>query len=82
MRKGLQKNRTALAEVHARAAVLDDLATDCPLATDEMPVFGAHPYNRSSELGRGLCNSHSAKRLVAVRVSRTALPCRRMVTPR
>jgi hypothetical protein len=34
--------RSALAEVHARADVGDDLAMDRPLATDEMGDFGAH----------------------------------------
>src|SRR5215203_1439138 len=37
------KTRRALAEVHARAAVRDDLATDRALATDEMADFGTHP---------------------------------------
>ena len=35
--------RRALAEVHARAAVRDDLATDRLLATNEVADFGAHP---------------------------------------
>jgi hypothetical protein len=29
--------------MHARAAVRDDLATDRPLATNEMADFGAQP---------------------------------------
>ncbi len=40
--KPSQKSRSALAQVHARAAVRDDLGTDGPLATDGMAVFGAH----------------------------------------
>jgi hypothetical protein len=43
--------------MHARAVVRDDLATDRPLATNEMADFGAHPYKRSSGLARGLCDS-------------------------
>jgi hypothetical protein len=35
--------RSALAEMHARAAVRDDLATGRQLATNEMADFGAHP---------------------------------------
>jgi hypothetical protein len=34
--------RGALAEVHSRADVRDDLAMDRPLATDKMGDFGAH----------------------------------------
>jgi len=34
--------RGALAEVHSRADVRDDLAMDWPLATDKMGDFGAH----------------------------------------
>jgi hypothetical protein len=34
--------RGALAEVHARADVRDDLAMERPLATDEIGDFGAH----------------------------------------
>jgi mannose-6-phosphate isomerase-like protein (cupin superfamily) len=52
----------ALAEVHARADVWDDLAMDRPLATDEMGDFGAHAYKRSSGLAWGLCNSLHGKR--------------------
>src|SRR5215211_6226121 len=37
------KMRGALAEVHARAVVRDDLAPDRPLATAELAVFGTHP---------------------------------------
>jgi hypothetical protein len=39
----LRKSRSALAEMHVRAAVRDDLGTDGPLATDGMAVFEAHP---------------------------------------
>jgi hypothetical protein len=41
--KPSEKMRSALAEIHARAAVRDDLATDPPLATNEVADFGAHP---------------------------------------
>ncbi len=41
--KPSQKSRSALAEMHVRAAVRDDLGTDGPLATDGMAVFEAHP---------------------------------------
>jgi hypothetical protein len=34
--------RSALAEVHSKADVRDDLAMEWPLATDEMGDFGAH----------------------------------------
>jgi hypothetical protein len=40
--KPSEKTRSALKEVHARGAVRDDLATDPPLAPDEMTDFGAH----------------------------------------
>jgi hypothetical protein len=41
--KPSEKMRGALAEVHVRAAVRDDLATDRALATDEIADFGTHP---------------------------------------
>ena len=41
--KPARKSSSALAEVHARAAVRDDVGTDRPLATNGMGVFGAHP---------------------------------------
>jgi hypothetical protein len=47
-----------LAEVHSRAAVRDDLATDTVVATDAMAVFGAHPEKRSRERAEGLCDNH------------------------
>jgi hypothetical protein len=40
--KPSEKRRGALAEVHSRADVRDDLAMDRPLATDKMGDFGAH----------------------------------------
>jgi hypothetical protein len=42
---------------HTRAAARNDLATDETALTDEMAVFGTHPYKRSHGLARGLCNS-------------------------
>jgi hypothetical protein len=48
-------------EVHLRAAVHDALATDRLGATDEMAVFGTHPYRRSSGLARGFPDSHVEK---------------------
>jgi hypothetical protein len=41
--KPARKSSSALAEVHVRAAVGDDVGTDRPLATNGMGVFGAHP---------------------------------------
>jgi hypothetical protein len=38
-----RKSRSPLAEVHARAAVRDDPATDPLRVTEEMAVFRAHP---------------------------------------
>jgi hypothetical protein len=40
--KPAEKTRSAPTEVHARADVRDRLATDRPLATDEVDDFGAH----------------------------------------
>jgi hypothetical protein len=41
--KAVWETRRALAEMHARAAVRDNLAADRPLATNEVADFGAHP---------------------------------------
>jgi hypothetical protein len=41
--KPFRKSWCVLEEVHARAAVRDNVVTDGPLPTDGMPVFGAHP---------------------------------------
>ena len=41
--KPSEKTRSVLAEVHARAAVRDELAMDWLLATEKMADFGAHP---------------------------------------
>ena len=41
--KPFRKHRCTFAEVHARATVRGDLATDGPTVTNEMAVFGAHP---------------------------------------
>ena len=43
LHKAGSKSSSALAEVHVRAAVRDDVGTDRPLATTGMAVFGAHP---------------------------------------
>jgi hypothetical protein len=56
--KPSRKSCSALAGVSTRAPRRDDIATDRMRATDEMAVFGAHRYKRSSELAGGLCNSH------------------------
>jgi hypothetical protein len=53
-----EKTRGTLAEGHLRAAVRDALATDRLRATDEIAVFGTHPYTRSSGLARGFPDSH------------------------
>jgi hypothetical protein len=58
------KTRSALAEVHARAVVGGDLASDRPLATAEMAVFGA-AHKGSSELAGGLCDSLREKQQAA-----------------
>jgi hypothetical protein len=55
--KPSEKTRRTLREMHARAAVRDDLATDRPHVTDAIAVFGAHPYKRSSGLAGCLCDS-------------------------
>jgi hypothetical protein len=41
-----------------RAAVHDALATDYLCATDEMGVFGTHPYKRSSGRAGGFPDNH------------------------
>jgi hypothetical protein len=56
-----EKTRGTLAEGHLRAAVRDALATDRLRATDEIAVFGTHPYTRSSGLARGFPDSHAWK---------------------
>lgn len=48
--KPSEKTRSAVAKVHTRAAVRDDLATNRRLATDEMADLGPHPQKRSSGL--------------------------------
>jgi hypothetical protein len=35
----------------------NDLASDDTAVTEEMAVFGTHPYKRSHGLARGLCDS-------------------------
>jgi hypothetical protein len=45
-----------------RAAVHDALATDRLRATDEMAVFGTHPYKRSSGLAKGFPDSVPGRR--------------------
>jgi hypothetical protein len=47
--------------MHFRAAVHDVLATNRLRATDEMAVFGTHPYKRSSVLAWGFPDSHWPK---------------------
>ena len=60
--KPFEKTRSTLAEEHLRAAVHDALATDRLRATDEMAVFGTHPYKRSSVLAWGFPDSHRQMR--------------------
>jgi hypothetical protein len=55
--KPFEKTRSTLAEVHFRPAVHDVLATNRLRATDEMAVFGTHPYKRSSVLAWGFPDS-------------------------
>jgi hypothetical protein len=43
--KPFRKHRCALPEVHARATVRDDPATDGPPATDEVAIFETHLRN-------------------------------------
>ena len=59
--KPFRRTRSTLAEEHLRAAVHDALATDRLRATDEMAIFGPHPYKRSSPLARGFPDSHTRK---------------------
>jgi hypothetical protein len=40
----------------------NDLATDDMAVTDEIAVFGTHPYKRSHGLATGLCDSLTRKR--------------------
>ena len=48
----------------------NDLGTDETVVTDEMAVFGTHPYKRSHGLARRLCDS-----LACLRNSRIATLC-------
>jgi hypothetical protein len=59
--KPFAKTRSTLVDVHLSAAVHDAFATDRLGATDEMAVFGTHPYRRSSGLARGFPDSHTRK---------------------
>jgi hypothetical protein len=43
--------------MHLRGAVHDAIATDRLRATDEMEVFGSHPYKRPNALARGFPDS-------------------------
>jgi hypothetical protein len=56
--KPLEKARSTLPDLHLRAAVRDAVATERLRATDEMAVFGTHPYKRFSALARGFPDSH------------------------
>jgi hypothetical protein len=55
--KPSEKKRSTLAEMHLRAAVHFALATGRLRSTDEVAVFGTHPYKRSSGLARGFPDS-------------------------
>jgi hypothetical protein len=44
--------------MHLRAAVHCALSTGRPPSTDEVAVFGTHPYKRSSVLAWGFPDSH------------------------
>jgi hypothetical protein len=44
--------------MHLRGAVHDALATDSRDATDDLAVFGTHPYKPSSALARGFPDNH------------------------
>jgi hypothetical protein len=59
--KPSEKKRSTLAEMHLRAAVHCALATGRLRSTDEVAVFGTHPYKRSSRLARGFPDSHVEK---------------------
>jgi hypothetical protein len=48
------------AEVHGRATVRDDLATDAPRVTDAMADFGTHPRNDPAA-SPGVCATASAQ---------------------
>jgi hypothetical protein len=53
----LENTRSTLAEAHLTTALHDVLATNRLNATDEMAVFGTHPYKRSSVLAWGFPDS-------------------------
>src|SRR5829696_3637695 len=55
--KPFRNRRCTLAEVGAREAEHDDIAPIGQRATEAVAVFGPHPYNGSSELVGGLCDS-------------------------
>jgi hypothetical protein len=69
--KPSERRRSALAEeVHPRAAVRDELATDRPLATDEMAVFGP-----ALDMERDLSRPHGGRPVGRrARVAAAALP--------
>src|SRR5215207_11775849 len=59
--KPFRNRRCTLAEVGAREAEHDDIAPIGQRATEAVAVFGPHPYNGSSELVGGLCDSLHAE---------------------
>src|SRR5215213_1456131 len=59
--KPFRNRRCTLAEVGAREAEHDDIAPIGQRATEAVAVFGPHPYNGSSELVGGLCDSLRAR---------------------
>src|SRR5215204_3329397 len=60
--KPFRNRRCTLAEMGAREAEYDDIAPIGQRATEAVAVFGPHPYNGSSELVGGLCDSLPCKR--------------------
>jgi hypothetical protein len=50
----------------------DVLATNRRRATDEMTVFGTHPYKRSSVLAWGFPDSHASMQQRATRAFRSS----------
>jgi hypothetical protein len=65
--KPFAKTRSTLADVDLRAAVHDAFATDRLGATDEMAVFGTHPYRRSSGLARVFPTASSTSSIATLR---------------
>jgi hypothetical protein len=70
--------------MHLRAAVHSPLATGRLCSTDEVAVFGTHPYKRSTGLARGFPDSHVEEQhcqAALVLFVETAEKVRRLIEP-